>query len=373
DLETTLRRIDEAEGVLTQSKGGRETALNTPIQGALHGDLRERSAREVRGEGDIYPIGGVVPLMKQYRFDDLVDVVMASKSGLGADVPVHLFGTGHPMVFGFAAAMGCDLFDSAAYALYAENGRYLTFEGTQDADDLKELPCSCPVCRDWEPDEVTEFERLCQHNLNISFAEMRRVRQSIRRGELLEHIERRCRSHPTLLDGLRRLYDYSERIETSDPSSKSTFFYLGSTSSERPEVLRHHRRLDRFEVEDEAVVTTANVKKGEEDTSVFRLNPPFGPYPPELEETYPVNAETPEEDDYYAVGSSLEGVLRLVELNPDARFVLEHPGWEHPHIENLEDKGVETRSLDRDTTLTETDENSGRESGDDDGDEKGGG
>ncbi len=60
--------------------------------------------------------------MEAYRFSDLVEVVMAAKKGLGPGAPVHLFGAGHPMVFALAAAMGCDLFDSAAYALFAREG-----------------------------------------------------------------------------------------------------------------------------------------------------------------------------------------------------------------------------------------------------------
>ncbi len=68
------------------------------------------------------PIGAVVPLMESYRYRDLVSVVMAAKQTLTPSACVHLFGAGHPSMFALATAMGCDLFDSAAYALSAKEG-----------------------------------------------------------------------------------------------------------------------------------------------------------------------------------------------------------------------------------------------------------
>jgi 7-cyano-7-deazaguanine tRNA-ribosyltransferase len=338
DLKTTLRRVREAvelhEGYRDEDDEN-VPALNAPVQGALHDDLRERAGREAyETGGDIYPVGAVVPLMTDYRFGELVDVIVASKRGLGADAPVHLFGAGHPMVFALAAALGCDLLDSAAYALYAEKDRYLTPEGTLHTNNLNELPCGCPVCRGKQADELS-FDELAQHNLNVSFAEIRRVREATRAGNLLELVEQRCHGHPHLLNGLRRLGAHAEEIERYDPVSKSSFFYLGNPH--RPEVVRHNRRVERFEVGEEATITAG--KAGGRDC--FLLRPPFGPSPPEILETYPLNAETPDEPDYSAIGSALEGVENLVSANPDVTFTLEHPGWEHPKIGELRDAGVQ--------------------------------
>jgi 7-cyano-7-deazaguanine tRNA-ribosyltransferase len=239
------------------------------------------------------------------------------------------------MVFALAAALGCDLFDSAAYALYAEEGRYMTPEGTLRVDELDELPCACSACHGTRADEPG-FEALAQHNLNVSFAEMRRVREAIRAGNLLELVEQRCHAHPHLLDGLRRFGAHAETVERYDPASKSSFFYLGNPR--RPEVVRHHERLDRFEVGDDVLVTAGKAQ----GRDCFLLRPPFGPFPPELAETYPLNAETPDEPDGAAVGSALRGVERLASLNPDATVTLEHPGWTHPRIDGLRDDGVRT-------------------------------
>ena len=333
DAETTAERVREAARLYDGYDDA--PALNAPVQGSTHDDLRERSASEAYGNGDVYPVGAVVPLMSDYRFGDLVDVVLAAKRGLGADAPVHLFGAGHPMVFALAVALGCDLFDSAAYALYADEGRYMTPEGTLHVDELDELPCVCQACRGTTPEEIT-FDALAQHNLNVSFAEMRRVREAVRSGSLLELVEARCRAHPDLLGGLGRLGAHAETVERYDPVSKSSFFYLGNPR--RPEVVRHHERIDRFDVGD-GVLVTAGKARGRD---CFLLRPPFGPFPPELAETYPLNAEVPDEPDDAAVGSALRGVGRLVSLNPDAAVTLEHPGWTHPRLDGLRDEGVRT-------------------------------
>src|SRR5690606_35413180 len=143
ELVTTLARIHEGREIV-----GGDALLAAPVQGGLFEDLREEAGRAVSGGGAVIaPIGAVVPLMESYRYRDLVRVVLAAKRGLSPGACVHLFGAGHPSMLALAVAMGCDLFDSAAYALYAKDGRYLTVHGTLALADLAELPCPCSVCR----------------------------------------------------------------------------------------------------------------------------------------------------------------------------------------------------------------------------------
>jgi 7-cyano-7-deazaguanine tRNA-ribosyltransferase len=302
------------------------------VQGSTHLDVRERAAREAHGTGlDIFPVGAVVPLMTEYRFADLVDVVLASKRGLGADAPVHLFGAGHPMMFALGAATGCDLFDSAAYALYARDDRYLTVRGTEHLEDLTYLPCECPVCTDHAPadlrgaDERHRHELLAEHNLAVSFGELRRVRQALRRGNLFELLETRARGHPAVLDGYRRLLDFGEQLEATDPVSKDAFLYLSGDSARRPEIARHHDRLARLDVPEELVVTAGSPVERFEAS--WRLRPPFGPVPPGLADAYPLTGETPDRLDSQAYQAAAEGVRRLVETSPDSDVTLFHDDW----------------------------------------------
>jgi 7-cyano-7-deazaguanine tRNA-ribosyltransferase len=133
------------------------------------------------------------------------------------------------MTFALAVAWGCDLFDSAAYALYARDDRYLTVRGTEQLADLEYFPCACPVCAGRSPADLRECDEdererlLARHNLHVSFAEIRRVKQALRRGNLLELVEARARGHPAMLDGYRALLSHVERLERLDPASKGTF------------------------------------------------------------------------------------------------------------------------------------------------------
>jgi 7-cyano-7-deazaguanine tRNA-ribosyltransferase len=328
ELATTQARLELAEDVQTG-----DMLVNAPVQGSTHPDLRERAAADAYDTNlDVFPVGAVVPLMNEYRYDDTIEAVLAAKRGLGRDAPVHLFGAGHPMMFALAAAAGCDLFDSAAYAIYARDDRYLTVHGTEHLEDLNYFPCGCPVCTDHAPREVRRLpdeareQVLAEHNLHVSFAELRRVKQAIRQGRLLELVQERATSHPRVLDGYRALLAHAEQVETADAATKGTFFYTSPDSADRPEVLRHHERLTRLTPTGDDVLLTEGGKSTQFDES-WRVKPPFGPFPRALSETYPLTAETPDRMDPAGYETAAEGVATLVEANEDTAFTLAHRGW----------------------------------------------
>jgi 7-cyano-7-deazaguanine tRNA-ribosyltransferase len=322
EAKETQRRLEQAIEHRPE-----KSLLAGPIQGSTYPDLREEMARNLRDMNfDVYPIGAVVPLMERYRFRDLVNVVAASKKGLGSGAPVHLFGAGHPMVFALAAAMGCDLFDSAAYALYAKQGRYMMPSGTWKLDEMKYLPCSCPVCQGHDHKELAKspdrVKLLAMHNLHVSFAEIALVKQSIWEGSLWDLVETRCRSHPRMVDGLMALSLQGRWLESLDAATKSTFFYLSPESASRPEVIRYESRLDRLELGERVLITDGSCSGSEDYDTVLHFKPPFGPYPPELSETYPLNAEVPEKPDSESINQAMRNVRRLIDLNPRSKFTL---------------------------------------------------
>ncbi|WP_251329269.1 tRNA guanosine(15) transglycosylase TgtA [Haloplanus pelagicus] len=329
DLETTERALADAAAADTG-----EMLVNAPIQGSTHLDLREAAARHADGTAlDVFPVGAVVPLMNAYRYADVVDVVAAAKRGLGADRPVHLFGAGHPMMFALAVAMGCDLFDSAAYAIYARDDRYLTVRGTKHLEDLTYFPCECPICTSRSPEDLRaesddERERLlAEHNLHVSFGELRRVKDAVREGALLELVETRARGHPAMLDGYRALLDHAAQLERHDPAAKGTFFYCSAESARRPEVIRHHERIGRLDAPETLLVTEGSAPSGDRFDGSWRLLPPFGPVPRALSETYPFTAERPERLGRAAHEAAARGVARLVDANPDTDVTVAHDGW----------------------------------------------
>jgi 7-cyano-7-deazaguanine tRNA-ribosyltransferase len=248
EMEVTIQRAREALEVRDK------LMLNSVVQGSTYPNLRAKCA-EILGEMDfeLHPIGAVVPLMESYQYSTLLDVVMASVEHLPDSRPRHLMGAGHPMIFSLAVALGCDLFDSAAYILYAQDDRLLMPEGTYKLENLVEMPCSCPICTGYNPDDLRQMKKderaklLAQHNLHISFAEIRQIKQALADGSLWELVERRARNHPYLLDAVRKIKKYTPQLEVYDPPyKKSAFFYSGPESLNRPEVYRHLERLERL-------------------------------------------------------------------------------------------------------------------------------
>ncbi|MFD1598736.1 tRNA guanosine(15) transglycosylase TgtA [Halobellus rarus] len=346
ELATTEAALADAEAVDTG-----EMLVNAPVQGSTYPDLREAAGRRAYATDlDVFPVGAVVPLMNSYRYAEMIDAVAGAKRGLGRDAPVHLFGAGHPMMFALAVAAGCDLFDSAAYAIYARDDRYLTVRGTEHLEDLEYFPCSCAVCSAHGPDGLREREDeererlLAEHNLHVSFAEIRRIKQAIRSGNLLELVESRARSHPAMLDGYRALLDHADQLEREDPVSKGSFFYLSEDAARRPEVLRHHERIGRVDAGERVLLTEGGKPSGDAYDAAWRVVPPFGPFPRALSETYPLTAEVPDRLDRAAYEAAADGVSRVVDANPDSWFVLAHEDWPESALERLS-AGIELENL----------------------------
>ncbi len=294
-VEETVERARQA----VQLRRNPNVAWCAPVQGGRYLNLVERCARSLAQlEYQVYAIGGPVEYFESYKFHHVVDLVMTAKRHLPLNRPVHLFGAGHPICFSLAVLMGCDLFDSAAYALFAKDDRYLTPTGTVRLEELRELPCECPVCRCSSAEELKEVDRqerkriLALHNLYVSLAEVRRIRQAIWEGRLWEYTHQRCTCHPALLQAFRQLLKYAKWLERFDPVTKpSGFLYTGYESAFRPEVLRHRFRMSRYRPPaEECLILVPHGQKAEFPVQghVVRIVPPFGVIPEELSDVYPL-------------------------------------------------------------------------------------
>ncbi len=282
ELEITLERAREARGI-------REGYLNGTVQGSTHMRLRRRSAREMDDIGfEVHPIGAVVPLFMEYRFKDVVDIVLTAKQELSPAKPVHLFGAGHPMALSLFVLLGCDLFDSAAYVLYARDNRYLTVTGTKKLEEMAYLPCACPVCSRHTPQSLLALppaertRQLALHNLHATYEEFARIKQAIHEGSLWDFVEMRVRGHPKLYYAFKQVAKYKKFIQVDDPLVKrSTPFYEGPESRSRP------------------IFSTAGARARERLPDAQSLRHPiFGSMPAALCHTYPFNVEMDRE--YYA-------------------------------------------------------------------------
>lgn len=293
-----------------------------PVQGGHRLDLLARSASEMaKLPFDIHALGSPTEVMENYRFDVLVDMILTAKTNLPIERPLHLFGAGHPFMFSLAIALGCDFFDSAAYAIYAKENRYMTETGTVRLEELEFFPCACPKCLSKAPKEVAELPQkerqafLAEHNLYACLLEIKRIKQAIIEGRLWEHLELRAHGHPALLKALKKLKKYEEFIEKYSPTVKRRgLFFFNSIGLVRPEVVRHRVRLgERYNPPKEAeilILIPQNKNKPfhrseeyKELVKALRNSPkehsrklhvcfyeaPFGVIPVELDEIYPLS------------------------------------------------------------------------------------
>jgi 7-cyano-7-deazaguanine tRNA-ribosyltransferase len=288
------------------ARAGRSGLLAVPVQGGGFPELRARSAAEASRLGDVLAIGGVVPLLEQYRFAELAQAITAARPALAPEAVVHLFGTGHPMTFALAALFGVDLFDSSAYHKFARRGKLLFPEGTVDLGAVREASCLCSLCAEHPLTEVARWPvapreaHAARHNLLVSLEEVGRVRQAIRDGTLWELAERRSVAHPALRAGLHAATERSELFWPTEPACRRAFRETGPWSLRRPAVRRFLARLsgytaDRRSPRDVPLVPLRPEYLGQlptedrEGNAIEWVAPtPLGPVPLELTELYPV-------------------------------------------------------------------------------------
>ncbi len=309
-VDETVRRADEA---LKRIKR-KDILWVGPVQGGVHIKEVSRSAVEMgKRSFAIYALGSPTELMEAQRFDVLVDMIVAAKKGLPHSRPLHLFGAGHPAMFPFIVALGCDMFDSAAYALYARTGRYLTSDGTRELAEIEEFSCMCRICDSITPEEMRHLDTsereqlLSKHNLLACFAELRRIREAIRTGHLWDLLEHRAYANPAFKKFLAKIVQHSPFLEQFTPTVKPRgLSHFGEVSDHRPEMVRYRARRSRVPMQwGKAVVLLPGrwrrpyhddprnlpiVSKlaNKSKVSICFYTIPFGPVPMELDETFPL-------------------------------------------------------------------------------------
>jgi queuine tRNA-ribosyltransferase len=165
------------------------------VQGGVHLDLREKSAREI-GALDFpgHGIGGVSvgePKEDRIRVLEHLDPILPETK------PRYLMGVGTPEDLIEGVARGVDLFDCVLPTRNARNGQLFTRNGRLSirnaryrADPRPPDPeCACPTCRTTSraylrhlhlAGEMTAATLLTVHNLFYYLDTMRALRQSIR-------------------------------------------------------------------------------------------------------------------------------------------------------------------------------------------------
>lgn len=297
-LKTTLERTDEHLGVRSPDSN---VLWVGPVQGGEYLDLLNHASKEMgKREFAVHAIGSVVPLLEGYDYLTVTKMMWEAKRNLPFDRPIHLFGAGHPMLFALSVYMGMDLFDSAAYMLFAKAGRYMTVYGTFHLSELDYFPCACKFCSGHTPKEVVTWSEedktsfLAFHNLAVSFEELNVVRQALKEGRLWNLVLQRSATHPKLAEAVRFLTQESLTTELEQYCSISypkARFYSHPWSTFDPLLTRYRRRLmSRYLVlRDELVITSPHSsQKVSRFAQKLTVDPVFGLVPDEWKNLYPV-------------------------------------------------------------------------------------
>lgn len=244
----TIKRAKEWEKI----KSSNNILWEGVIQGGGFKDLLEYCCKEMKKfDFDIFAVGIPPLLWKNYDFKSITLQGITTKSNIPPNKPLHAFGIGHPIIFCFLVAIGYDIFDSASYAIYARDLRYITDYGTKKIEKLEFLPCNCPICSKYtikEMKEMKEDERIkniAKHNLYVILREIKIVKQAIKENSLWELCQMRARSHPKLLEALffllKENYNFFKKIEPI--RKRKPIFYLGEESIYRPEIIRAKEKI----------------------------------------------------------------------------------------------------------------------------------
>ena len=181
-------------GVISTNPGQAQFGI---VQGGVHPDLREESAKQTVEIGfEAYAIGG---LSVGEPPDVMYEVVSHTTQFLPADRPRYLMGVGTPDDLVEAVASGVDMFDCVLPTRNARNGQLFTSQGrinignAQYAEDEGPVDpaCGCYTCRTfsraylrhlYRANEINASTLNTLHNLHFYLDTLRRIRESLRFG-----------------------------------------------------------------------------------------------------------------------------------------------------------------------------------------------
>jgi archaeosine synthase len=232
-----------------------------------------------------------------------VETIIAVKNAIPTDAALHLSGVATPANAALLAYAGVDLFDTDRAVVKGTQGKYLTADGEYFLSDFEELPCACPACQQG----MAEFDRedCADHNANALAAQLRTVRERIRRGRLRDYVEGQARHETWLTAALRRFDQQYAYLEAHTPVIRQAELLAASEESRRRvEIQRFAERVttryeNRFRNPLVLVPCSATKPYSESqshgqfhDAIQYRahtvsMTSPIGVVPQELECTYP--------------------------------------------------------------------------------------
>ena len=200
-MELSLRWAERSRRAFDAA--GNRNALFGIVQGGVHADLRERSARGLLEIGfDGYAIGGLAVGEPEDERNRTLDATVPL---LPEDKPRYLMGVGRPQDIVEAVRRGVDMFDCVMPTRNARNGFLFTRSGTlrirnaqyaQDTGVIEE-GCGCYACANGfsraylrhldRCGEILGCQLATQHNLHFYLRLMRELREAVAAGTLEDY------------------------------------------------------------------------------------------------------------------------------------------------------------------------------------------
>ena len=204
-LELTTKWAKKCSEFVVRSREKKNSKLPTPnsqlfgiVQGGMHADLREKSAKQLTEIGfDGYAIGGLSvgePNKLMY------EMVEATTPHLPEDKPRYLMGVGTPENILEAVERGIDMFDCVLPTRNARHGHIFTSKGVIR---LKRAPfkkdftpldpnCDCYTCKHYTKaylrhifmaNEILSLRLNTLHNVAFYLNLMKQIRKAIEKGQ----------------------------------------------------------------------------------------------------------------------------------------------------------------------------------------------
>ncbi|HXX33440.1 MAG TPA: tRNA guanosine(34) transglycosylase Tgt [Thermodesulfobacteriota bacterium] len=189
-----------------RSRRENDPALFAIVQGGVHRDLREKSARslvEMKFQG--YAIGG---LSVGEPKSMMIDVLKWTIPFLPEETPRYLMGVGTPEDMINAISLGIDFFDCVLPTRNARNGTLFTSSGkisikqAQYAEDRRPIDetCACYTCRHYSraylrhlylAKEILSSRLNTIHNLYYYMNLLREIREALQEDQFLDFCQSR--------------------------------------------------------------------------------------------------------------------------------------------------------------------------------------
>jgi queuine tRNA-ribosyltransferase len=222
-MERTHRWAERCRAAYDESgrraTGGWQQALFGIVQGGVHRDLREQSARFLVGlDLPGYAVGGLAVGEAPEQRNESIAWTTAL---LPVEKPRYLMGVGTPIDILDAVERGIDMFDCVLPTRNARNAQVFTSAGVLNLRNAKfaedfgpiDSECDCPVCARhtrayvkhlFKANEILGPRLTTYHNLYFYHRLMANIRTAIRAGQFREfrdEFTRKYRQEPETVEG----------------------------------------------------------------------------------------------------------------------------------------------------------------------------